>query len=162
MTIETGTRDVLRIMELLLTAEIFNRNEELGINDLHPRCRGFFGAGSGGSTEVKRPLIVSEGAIRKVLGSPDVVCQAVRQNPFVGYDEFGQRLSLPSLDAGAGSQGLGKTPSLHTFLKERTASPPVTRTSGRRTPGSRILKSTWRRRSPVSSGRARRCGRPAT
>ena len=42
MTIETGTRDVLRIMELLLTAEIFNRNEELGINDLHPRCRGFF------------------------------------------------------------------------------------------------------------------------
>ncbi|HOI14461.1 MAG TPA: ATP-binding protein, partial [Methanoculleus sp.] len=102
MTGDTGTRDVLAIMELLLTAEIFNRNEELGINDLHPRCREFFSAGSGGSPEVKRPLIVSEGAIKKVLGSTDAACQAVRANPFVGYDEFGQRLSLPSLDAAAG------------------------------------------------------------
>ncbi|HOF97475.1 MAG TPA: ATP-binding protein, partial [Methanoculleus sp.] len=88
--------------ELLLTAEIFNRNEALDINDLHPRYREFFGAGSGGSTEVKRPLVVSEGAIKKTLGIPDAVCQAVRANPFVGYDEFGQRLSLPSLDAAAG------------------------------------------------------------
>ena len=102
MTTETGTRDVLVVMELLLTAEIFNRNEALDINDLHPRYREFFGAGSGGSTEVKRPLVVSEGAIKKTLGIPDAVCQAVRQNPFVGYDEFGQRLSLPSLDAAAG------------------------------------------------------------
>jgi len=102
MTTETGTRDVLVVMELLLTAEIFNRNEALDINDLHPRYREFFGAGSGGSTEVKRPLVVSEGAIKKTLGIPDAVCQAVRANPFVGYDEFGQRLSLPSLDAAAG------------------------------------------------------------
>jgi AAA+ superfamily predicted ATPase len=102
MTGDTGTRDVLGIMELLLTAEIFNRNEALGINDLHPRCREFFGAGSGGNTEVKRPLIVSEGTIKKVFGTPDAACQTVRQNPFVGYDEFGQRLSLPSLDAAAG------------------------------------------------------------
>src|SRR5690554_645208 len=102
MTTDTGTRDVLAIMELLLTAEIFNRNQDLGINDLRPRCREFFGAGIGGNTEVKRPLIVSEGAIKKVLGVPDAVCQAVRRNPFVGYDEFGQRLSLPSLDAAAG------------------------------------------------------------
>jgi len=102
MTTETGTRDVLAVMELLLTAEIFNRNEALDINDLHPRYREFFGAGSGGSTEVKRPLVVSEGAIKKTLGIPDAVCQAVRANPFVGYDEFGQRLSLPSLDAAAG------------------------------------------------------------
>ena len=102
MTIETGTRDVLAVVELLLTAEIFNRNEALDINDLHPRYREFFGAGSGGSTEVKRPLVVSEGAIKKTLGIPDAVCQAVRANPFVGYDEFGQRLSLPSLDAAAG------------------------------------------------------------
>ena len=102
MTTETGTRDVLVVMELLLTAEIFNRNEALDINDLHPRYREFFGAGSGGSTEVKRPLVVSEGAIKKTLGIPDAVCQAVRANPFVGYDEFWQRLSLPSLDAAAG------------------------------------------------------------
>jgi AAA+ superfamily predicted ATPase len=102
MTDETGTRDVLTIIEVLLTAEIFNRNEELGINDLNPRCREFFGAGSSGSAEVRRPLIVSEGAIKRAFGSPDTVCQTVRQNPFVGYDEFGQRLSLPSLDAAAG------------------------------------------------------------
>ncbi|NLA39142.1 MAG: ATP-binding protein, partial [Methanomicrobiales archaeon] len=102
MTTETGTRDVLAVMELLLTAEIFNRNQDLGINDLHPRCREFFGAGIGGNPEVKRPLNVSEGAIKKVLGAPDAVFQTVRRNPFVGYDEFGQRLSLPSLDAAAG------------------------------------------------------------
>ncbi|MFY9170650.1 MAG: ATP-binding protein [Candidatus Methanoculleus thermohydrogenotrophicum] len=102
MTTDTGRRDVLAVMEILLTAEIFNRNQDLGINDLRPHYREFFGAGSGGNPEVKRPLIVSEGAIKKVLGIPDTVCQTVRQNPFVGYDEFGQRLSLPSLDAAAG------------------------------------------------------------
>ena len=57
MTGDTGTRDVLAIMELLLTAEIFNRNEELNINDLHPRCREFFGAGSGGRPEGESPLV---------------------------------------------------------------------------------------------------------
>jgi AAA+ superfamily predicted ATPase len=126
MTSDTGTREVLAIMELLLTAEIFNRNEELGINDLHPRCREFFSAGSGGSPEVKRPLIVSEGAIRKVLGSTDAVCQAVRANPFVGYDEFGQRLNLPSLDAAAtwflkrgGEERVGENPVLAYFFEGR-------------------------------------------
>jgi len=124
MTSETGTRDVLGIMELLLTAEIFNRNEDLGINDLHPRCREFFGAGSGGSTEVKRPLIVSEGALKKVFGTPDAVCQSVRKNPFVGYDDFGQRLSLPSLDAAAGwflkkggEERIGENPVLAYFFE---------------------------------------------
>ncbi|MGB4050758.1 MAG: ATP-binding protein [Methanoculleus sp.] len=102
MTTDTGTRDVLAVMEILLTAEIFNRNQDLGVNDLHPRCREFFGIGSSGSPEVKRPLIVSEGAIKKVLGIPDAACQAIRQNPLVSYDEFGQRLALPSLDAVAG------------------------------------------------------------
>jgi predicted AAA+ superfamily ATPase len=97
-----GTNDVLRIMELLLTAEVFNRNQDLDINDLQPRCRDFFGAGVSGHAEVKRPLLVSEGTIRKVLGSSDALCQAVRQNPFIGYEEFGQRLNLPSLEAAAG------------------------------------------------------------
>ncbi len=102
MTGDTGMGDLLAIMELLLTAEIFNRNETLDINDLHPLTREFFGVGVGGSPEVKRPLIVSEGAIKKVLGVPETVCQAVRANPFVGYEEFGQRLRLLSLDTAAG------------------------------------------------------------
>ena len=102
MTGDTGMRDLLAIMELLLTAEIFNRNENLDINDLHPLTREFFGVGVGGSPEVKRPLIVSEGAIKKGLGVPETVCQAVRANPFVGYEEFGQRLRLLSLDTAAG------------------------------------------------------------
>jgi len=102
MTGDTGMRDLLAIMELLLTAEIFNRNENLDINDLHPLTREFFGVGVGGSPEVKRPLIVSERAIKKVIGDPETVCQAVRANPFVGYEEFGQRLRLLSLDTAAG------------------------------------------------------------
>lgn len=99
MTTDTGTRDILAVMEILLTAEIFNQNQELDVNDLRPRCRELFGVGGAGNPEIKRPLIVSEGAIKKALGVSDDVCKAVRQNPLIGYDEFGQRLSLPSLDA---------------------------------------------------------------
>ncbi|RXE56740.1 AAA family ATPase [Methanoculleus taiwanensis] len=101
MSSQEGSSDVLGIMEILLTAEIFNKNQDLDINDLNPRSRKFFGAGSGGSPEVKRPLLVSEGAIRKVFDSDDAATTAIRKNPFVGYEEFGQRLSITSLDPAA-------------------------------------------------------------
>ncbi|WP_243668756.1 ATP-binding protein [Methanoculleus chikugoensis] len=102
MTGDTGTRDVLAVMELLLTAEIFNRNEELDINDLSPRCRGFFGAGSGGNPRGEAALDRERGSDQEGVRHPGRACQAVRANPFVGYDEFGQRLNLPSLDTAAG------------------------------------------------------------
>jgi predicted AAA+ superfamily ATPase len=100
MSGQEGSSDVLKIMEILLTAEIFNRNQDLDINDLNPESREFFGAGSAGNPDVKRPLLVSEGTLRKVFDA-DEAFPAVRKNPFVGYEEFGQRLSITSLEPAA-------------------------------------------------------------
>ena len=40
----SGDPDTLRIMEVILTAEIFNQNPDLDINDLPPACREIFGS----------------------------------------------------------------------------------------------------------------------
>lgn len=100
MSGQEGSSDVLKIMEILLTAEIFNKHQDLDINDLNPESREIFGAGSGGNPDVKRPLLVSEGTLRKVFDLGEAF-PAVRKNPFVGYEEFGQRLSITSLEPAA-------------------------------------------------------------
>ncbi|KUG21202.1 cell division protein ftsh [hydrocarbon metagenome] len=92
--------EILQLMEILLSAEIFNQHQDLDINDMTPGCREFFGAGSDGSPEVKRPLIVSEGMIRRTLGIPDAY-RKLSDNPFVGYEEFGQRLRITALEPAA-------------------------------------------------------------
>ena len=53
--------ETLKLLELALTAEIFNRHPDLDINDLTPECRDLFGVN--GDSEVKRPLSLSEGMI---------------------------------------------------------------------------------------------------
>ncbi len=45
----SGDLESLRIMEILLTAEIFNQNSTLDLNDLTPVCREIF---CSGDTEV--------------------------------------------------------------------------------------------------------------
>jgi ATPases of the AAA+ class len=92
---EGDTRE-LQIFEALLTAEIFNRNLHLDSNDLIPVHRKLFGI-NGGTTEVKRPVTVSEGAIERVLGIPHAH-ERLGGNPFVRYEEFGQRLSISALE----------------------------------------------------------------
>jgi hypothetical protein len=47
-----------KLLELALTAEIFNRTPDLDMNDLTPECRELFGADGG--SEIKRPLFLSE------------------------------------------------------------------------------------------------------
>jgi len=99
----TGNEDrdvTLQLMEVLLTAEIFNQHPELDINDMAPSCREFFGAGSSGTTEIKRPLVVSESTIERVMGIPGAYMR-LSKNPFIGYEEFGQRLKITSLDPAA-------------------------------------------------------------
>ena len=49
---------------------------------------------------MKRPPIVSEGAIKKVLGVPDAARQAVRRNLPVGYDEPGCSSALARRSGG--------------------------------------------------------------
>ncbi len=96
---EMADHTTLRLMELLLTAEIVNHEISLGIPDLTPQHREAFGVGKNGS-ELNRPFIISNSTARRVLGVEDAD-QLVRTNPFVGFDDFGKRLSITTLDGAA-------------------------------------------------------------
>lgn len=131
--------EVLRIMEIVLTAEIFNQNPTLDINDLTPSCREIFGATCG--AEVKRPVYVSDGLIKRSLSIVDAH-QKLKENPFVSYEEFGQRLRITALDPAAqwfvkqgGKPCIEKNPALafhfanidsngYDYQKIRAANPP--------------------------------------
>ena len=93
----SGDSEVLSVMEIVLTAEIFNQNPALTINDLTPPCREIFGASG---AEVKRPVYVSDGLIRRTLSIADAH-QLLKENPFISYEEFGQRLKITALDPAA-------------------------------------------------------------
>jgi SpoVK/Ycf46/Vps4 family AAA+-type ATPase len=85
-------------MEIVLTAEIFNQNPALDINDLPPPCREIFGATGG--AEVKRPVYVSDGLIKRSISIADAH-QKLKENPFITYEEFGQRLKITALEPAA-------------------------------------------------------------
>ena len=94
----TGDSDALQIMEVVLTAEIFNQNTNLDINDLTPPCREIFSIAH--ASDVRRPVFVSDGLIKRTLGISDAH-QKVSSNPFVSYEEFGQRLRIKALEPAA-------------------------------------------------------------
>ena len=91
----SGEDESLKILEVLLTAEIFNQYTNLDVNDLTPELRELFGVPDSG--EVKRPLYVSEGMIRKTLGITDA-CKKLQANPVVTCEEFGQRIRITTLE----------------------------------------------------------------
>ena len=94
----SGDDETLKILDVLLCAEIFNQNPNLDINDLTPEHRTMFGLGS--SSGIKRPVTVSESTIRRVLQIQDPRGK-VAENPVVIYEEFGQRFRIPALEAAA-------------------------------------------------------------
>lgn len=94
----TGESDALHIMEVVLTAEIFNQNPNLDINDLTPACREIFSITH--ATDTKRPVYVSDGLIKRTLSIADAH-QKVSTNPFVSYEDFGQRLRITALEPAA-------------------------------------------------------------
>ncbi len=94
----SGEPDALQIMEVVLTAEIFNQNPNLDINDLTPACREIFSIAH--ASDAKRPVYVSDGLIKRTLGIPDAH-QKMSANPFVSYEEFGQRLRITALEPAA-------------------------------------------------------------
>ncbi|MGB8309911.1 MAG: ATP-binding protein [Methanoregula sp.] len=94
----SGDIESLRIMEILLTAEIFNQNPTLDLNDLTPVCREIFC--SGDTKCIKRPVFVSDGMIRRTLNIADAH-EKIAKNPFVSYEEFGQRLKITTLKPAA-------------------------------------------------------------
>jgi AAA+ superfamily predicted ATPase len=107
---------VLDLMELLLTATVVNEHTDLDINDLTPAFRPIAGA-SGSEGEFKRPVSISEGLLARVAGIEHAYSH-LRKNPFVEYDDFGQRLSITAVE-----------PAFAWFLKkggeERAAKNPV-------------------------------------
>lgn len=86
--------ETLKLLEVALTAEIFNQHQNLDINDLTPECRMLFGVD--GEGEVKRPLSVSEGMIKRSLGIQDA-CSKLSKIPVITCDDFGQRIHVTSL-----------------------------------------------------------------
>ncbi|WAC05443.1 MAG: ATP-binding protein [Methanoregula sp.] len=94
----SGDADRLHVMEIVLTADIFNRHPELDINDLTPMCREIFT--SSGAPGIKRPVSVSEGMLKRSLGITDAHTK-MEGNPFVSFEEFGQRLKLTTLEPAA-------------------------------------------------------------
>jgi SpoVK/Ycf46/Vps4 family AAA+-type ATPase len=94
----SGDSEILRIMEVVLTAEIFNQNHQLDINDLTPTCREIFSNSS--SSDIKRPVYVSDGLIKRSLAVADAHLK-LASNPFVAYEEFGQRLRITALEPAA-------------------------------------------------------------
>jgi hypothetical protein len=121
----SGDPDILRIMEVVLTAEIFNQNTQLDINDLTPSCREMFSVTT--ASDIRRPVYVSDGLIKRSLSISDAH-QKLSSNPFVSYEEFGQRLRITALEPAAqwflrqgGRPIIEKNPAL-AFFFEKTAS----------------------------------------
>ena len=65
----SGDDETLKILDVLLCAEIFNQNPNLDVNDLTPEHRIMFGLGS--VSGIKRPITVNESSIRRVLQIQD-------------------------------------------------------------------------------------------
>jgi len=96
----SGDADTLRLMEILLTGEIYNRHTELDINDLTPVCRDIFSSGGSGPEAIRRPVAISDGAIKRAIGIAEAHTR-LAGNPFVTFEEFGQRLKVTTLEPAA-------------------------------------------------------------
>ena len=117
----SGDSETLRIMEVVLTAEIFNQHPELDINDVTPLCREIFGATG---SEIKRPVYVSDGLIKRTLSIADAHTK-LAANPFIAYEEFGQRLKITALEPAGqwflkqgGKPFIGKNPALAFYFEK--------------------------------------------
>ena len=89
--------NVLDLTDLLLTAEIYNMTETLGINDLTPRARILFDITD--PENERTQVIVTESAIERVMNIPKAH-QHLDTHPLVKFEEFGHRLTLTAPKAG--------------------------------------------------------------
>ena len=93
-----GTSGELEIAELLLTAEIYNRSENLTEDDLPPKIRKHYFDPV--ARKVKRPVYVTEGDVRDIYGLGSVR-EAARSLPFVDREGLRDQLRLTVFDVGA-------------------------------------------------------------
>ncbi len=90
--------DTIEIVELLLTAEIYNKSENLTEDDLPPKIRKYYFNPE--IKGIKRPVNVTLKAAEKISGR-DNVRRIIKELPFVVYEEIGLQLRLTGFDIGA-------------------------------------------------------------
>jgi SpoVK/Ycf46/Vps4 family AAA+-type ATPase len=88
---------VLDVLELLLTAEIYNNSSNLDEDDLPPRIRKHYWDAR--QKKVNRPIKVVESDIKAIYGL-DNAKDIMSSLPFVNFDEFGSIYTLTVLDLG--------------------------------------------------------------
>ncbi len=122
----TRDEEILDLIELLLTAEIYNQHTNLTVNDLTPVSREVFGIHT---LEGERtPVVVAESAVQRVLGIPDAHLR-LEKHPLTLYEEFGHRLRITALPAGlvwflknGGRSRLEKNPALAWYAQTQDPS----------------------------------------
>lgn len=122
----TRDEEILDLIELLLTAEIYNQHAHLNVNDLTPVAREVYGIHS--MDGERSPVVVAESALQRVLGIPDAHMR-LDKHPLTVYEEFGHRLRITSLPAGltwfiknGGKPRIGKNPVLAWYAHEQDPS----------------------------------------
>ncbi|RLE45487.1 MAG: ATP-binding protein [Candidatus Methanomethylicota archaeon] len=99
----------VKLVELLLTAEIYNRYSELSEDDIPKNIRKLFYGKNG----LKRPLVVKQDIAMKYAGSCDF-----RKLPFVDFNNFSKQLKVTSFElatkwlASKGSEVIKRNPVL--------------------------------------------------
>ncbi|HOL42369.1 MAG TPA: ATP-binding protein, partial [Methanospirillum sp.] len=119
----TRDEEILDLIELLLTAEIYNQYPNLNVNDLTPLAREVYGIHS--IDGERTPVVVAESALQRVLGIPDAHLR-LDKHPLTLYEEFGHRLRITSLPAGltwflknGGRSRIEKNPALAWYAHEQ-------------------------------------------
>jgi len=100
MGLENGLEKcgAIEVAELLLTADLYNRNESLNEGDLPPNIRKhYFDAQT---KSVKRPMYVTSIDVQKIYGIENVKA-VIKDLTFVGFEEFGSQLRLTVFDVAA-------------------------------------------------------------
>ena len=88
----------IEVAELLITADLYNRKENITEDDLPPNIRKhYFDADT---KSVKRPIYVTSGDVEKIYGIENVKA-AIKDLTFVSFEEFGSQLRLTVFDVAA-------------------------------------------------------------
>jgi SpoVK/Ycf46/Vps4 family AAA+-type ATPase len=93
----TNGNAVLDVLELLLTAEIYNNSGNLNEDDLPPKIRKHYWDTK--TQKVPRPIKVVESDIKAIYDLEDAK-DIMSSLPFVNFDEFGSIYTLTVLDLG--------------------------------------------------------------
>jgi len=90
--------NAIEVAELLLTADIYNRRENLTEDDLPPKIRKHYFDTE--TRSVKRPIYVTSSDLQDIYGIENVKA-VIKDLSFVAFEEFGSQLRLTVFDVAA-------------------------------------------------------------